>query len=444
MLINISDACRPGDNSLEGVHVLLTSQFAPPAADVEILRGLARRKHILASQEKMDNYRKIWTQANDLKMSKPPIFINEICWNEFRSIDLLKCRCTDPVAKLFEGELRKEIFIAENNLGNYIVEDYIEVPIIIYDTDFDIGEKVDIRKTDETNGIVSRHFKPFIKTMDDVSRIKMPEIHIEQELTDKLEALFHEIYDGIIPLRKVGGRGYWFTPWDYLIRTTGVEDAMIGMYDDPDFIEAIVKRYVDCSMEKMRRYSELGLWASNNTSVRVGSGGYGYISKLEPEKHSNDTNCDLKQMWGCGNAQIFSDVSPAMHWQFSLQYELEWISKFGVSYYGCCEPLYRKMDIMRKIPNLRKISMSPWNDLKVASEEIGKDYVMSCKPSPAIFASETFSEDETRAVIAKVLKDTEGSNIELIMKDISTVNYEPQRLIRWAAIAQEEIDRVYG
>lgn len=442
MLINVSDACRPGDNSLEGVHVLLDSDFHPPKEDLAILRALARRKSELANQDKMEAFRKMWTAANDLRMTKPPIFINEICWNEFRSIEALQTRCSDPVAALFEGELRKEIFIAENSLGNAIVEDFIEIPIVIYDTDFGIEERVDIRKTDETSGIVSRHFNAFITTMDDVEKIKMPTIRVEEELTAKLEALFHEAFDGAIPLKKVGGRGYWFTPWDYLIRVTGVENAMIGMYDDPDFIEAIVKRYVDCSMEKMRRYTELGLWASNNSSVRVGSGGYGNISCLAPED-GNELACDTKQMWGCGNAQIFSDVSPAMHWQFSLQYELEWIKKFGVSYYGCCEPLFRKMDIMRKIPNLRKISMSPWNDFKKAAEEIQGDYVMSCKPSPAIFATDVFSEEEARRQIRKILEETKGCNLELIMKDISTVNYEPQRLVRWAGIAQEEIDRMY-
>lgn len=417
--------------------------YSLPKEDVSILRSLARRKHELANLDRMNEFRSLWTDVNDLRMSKPPIFINEICWNEFRSIESLQAHCSHKVAQLFEVELRKEIFISENNLGNYIVEDYVEIPLVIFDTDFDIGEKVDILKTDETNEIVSRHFKPFIKTMDDVEKIKMPEIHIEDEITSKIEVLFHDIYDGIIPLKKVGGRGYWFTPWDYLIRVTGVEDAMIGMYDDPDFIEAIVKRYVDCSMEKMRRYSELGLWASNNGSVRVGSGGYGCISCLAPES-GNEINCDTKEMWGCGNAQIFSDVSPAMHWQFSLQYEMEWLSQFGVSYYGCCEPLFRKMDILRRIPNLRKISMSPWNDFKSASEQIKSDYVMSCKPSPAIFATDSFSEEEARKEVRRILDETKGVNLEFIMKDISTVNYEPERLLAWARIAQDEIDRMFG
>jgi len=45
-----------------------------------------------------------------------------------------------------------------------------------------------------------------------------------------------------------------------------------------------------------------------------------------------------------------------------IDYAVQWYEKFGLVYYGCCEPLDGKIDIVREIPNLRKISMSPWVD----------------------------------------------------------------------------------
>ena len=44
-------------------------------------------------------------------------------------------------------------------------------------------------------------------------------------------------------------------------------------------------------------------------------------------------------MWGCSNAQIFSEVSPKMHWEFALEHDLRWLRRWGLNYYGCCEPL---------------------------------------------------------------------------------------------------------
>jgi hypothetical protein len=39
--------------------------------------------------------------------------------------------------------------------------------------------------------------------------------------------------------------------------------------------------------------------------------------------------------------------------------------------------------------------------------------------------------------MAATLERLEGLHVELVMKDISTVRYEPQRLWEWARIASE-------
>ncbi len=46
-----------------------------------------------------------------------------------------------------------------------------------------------------------------------------------------------------------------------------------------------------------------------------------------------------------------------MHEEFALKYEMRWLEQFEVNYYGCCEPLHNRMDIVSKISNLRKVSM---------------------------------------------------------------------------------------
>jgi hypothetical protein len=147
-------------------------------------------------------------------------------------------------------------------------------------------------------------------------------------------------------------------------------------------------------------------------------------------------------MWGCSNAQIFSDVSPEMHWEFAIKHDLRWLERWGLTYYGCCEPLDRKMDVLRRIPNLRKVSVSPWCDAERVATEIGGDYVVSHKPSPAILAEDKWRPEQARADLRSFLEITKGRcHVELIMKDISTVRYEPQRLWEWAAIAMEEAER---
>src|ERR1035438_8036138 len=94
-------------------------------------------------------------------------------------------------------------------------------------------------------------------------------------------------------------------------------------------------------------------------TYRIGSGGLGDTDQL-PRPGYSPEHGRAHDLWGSGAAQIFSDVSPRMHWEFSLQYELRWMNRFALNYYGCCDVLHRKMAIMEKIPNLRKASMSPF------------------------------------------------------------------------------------
>jgi len=84
---------------------------------------------------------------------------------------------------------------------------------------------------------------------------------------------------------------------------------------------------------------------------------------------------------------------------------------------------------MRKIPNLRKLSVSPWNDYKKILPAINGDYVASIKPNPAIFVDDVFNVELARDNLERAIQaGGEFSHIEFIMKDISTLRYKPQNL----------------
>lgn len=144
-------------------------------------------------------------------------------------------------------------------------------------------------------------------------------------------------------------------------------------------------------------------------------------------------------LWTCAMAQVFVGVSPAMHKEFEIDYAVDWAERFGPVYYGCCEPLHNKIDIIRELPYVRKISMSPWGDVEVSAERIGGDFVFSRKPSSTLLAPDVWSPEaveadliETREVCAR-----HGRPLEFILKDIRTVRYEPQRLWEWVDVAMK-------
>ena len=143
----------------------------------------------------------------------------------------------------------------------------------------------------------------------------------------------------------------------------------------------------------------------------------------------------------CSMAQMFSTVSPEMLDEFEIELCMPLFKRFGLVYYGCCEPLDKKMAQVRKIPHLRKVSMSPWVDEELGAAKIKGDYVFSRKPNPALLAWPEFNEQAVREHVQASVDACarHGCPLELLLKDISTVKYEPKRLFEWARIAMEVV-----
>ena len=204
-------------------------------------------------------------------------------------------------------------------------------------------------------------------------------------------------------------------------------------------VHAFYEKMVQAWMIELDQFEAKNLLSLDCNNTRIGSGGYGH-SKALPGDNFNPDWVRPHNMWGCSNAQIFSDVSPEMHWEFAIEHDLKWLERWGLTYYGCCEPLAGKSHLLKRISNLRKVSCSPWNNSRQAIEELGNDYVISRKPSPAVFASKTFDPDQARREIRDFLDLAGGScHIEVIMKDISTVKYNPRQLWEWEQICMEEV-----
>jgi len=96
---------------------------------------------------------------------------------------------------------------------------------------------------------------------------------------------------------------------------------------------------------------------------------------------------------------------------------------------------------LKKMHNLRKVSITPWADINAAAEKMGTDYVMSVKPNPAN-AGPSFNEDTVRKELEPIIKAAKKNNcsFELVLKDISTVCYKPQNLTKWTQIAMEIVN----
>ena len=374
------------------------------------------------------------------------VWINEIPWHEMNVDDELTLRTAHPWARELETRLRRTLYQWRHMPGDMVVSDFIECPAghPQHRLRHPGGGR---RRAGPTPPTTS---SPGISTSRSGSRrtsrrSACPSVTHDEETTavvfDAMQGLFRDI----MPVRKVGQTHIWFTPWDYLIRWWGLEEAMVDLVERPEMVNAAVERMVDAWMVELDQFEALNLLSLDCNNTRVGSGGFGYTwdmpgRPLRPGARHCRTTC------GAARTRRSSPRSPRRCTGSSPFGTTCAGSSAGSSrYYGCCEPLDRKIDLLRKIPNLRKISVSPWNNFERVIREIAGDYVFSFKPSPAIFVDETWSPEKARAYLTGVLDKARGTcHVEIIMKDVSTVRYRPQNLWDWARVAMEVVAGIEG
>lgn len=418
----------------------MSRQINISVRDTDILRHLAERKAKIAGLPIQKQRKNMWTRLNRLEKVKPLVWLNEVPWHEMNAPDELTLQTSDPFCQGIEWQLRSELYQWDHMQGDMVVEPEMDSPLAVESTGFGIKEDVEAIEQDPKGGIISRHFQIQIQDEKDIVKIKDPVITHDAQLSEELFQIMSGIFKDIIPVRKAGRRGFWFAPWDELIRWTGVEEALTDMALRPDYIHAVISRLVEAYLKMLDQYAALGLLALNNRNIRIGSGAYGYTDEL-PKKEFDPVQVRTGDLWGCATAQIFSEVSPEMHWEFALQYETRWLERFGLNYYGCCEPLHNKLEILKRVPRLRKISVSTWMDVNKAVKEAAGKYVFSLKPNPAYLAEDTWRPELARKELETKLDIMRGCPVEIIMKDISTLRYEPKRLWEWAKIASETAEK---
>jgi len=407
-----------------------------PGADRDHLRRLAEALARVAADPLQAEHDRAWRALNGLRPgARPLVWINEIPWGEMAVGDELTLVCTEPSCRAIEERFRRTLYQWRHLRGHMIVEAVYDCPMVIRDSGFGIRQEGEVHPTGLSGAILSQAFVPQIRTLSDVEKIQRPEITVDRDASARLLEQAEGLFGDILAVRQRGVSHQWFTLWDHLIRWYGVEEAFIDMIDRPELVHAALARLLDAFLSRLDAYERLGVLSPTNGPMRVGSGGYACTDEL-PEAGGPPGSVTPSQQWGCGNAQILSGVSPAMHEEFSLRYERQWLRRFGITYYGCCEALHTKMDLLASIPNLRKVSVSPWADVAAMAAGIGGRYVLSYKPNPAVFVDPGgWHPERVLRELAAVLDRSRGCWLEIILKDISTVSGHPERLWSWADLA---------
>ena len=404
--------------------------------DLVVIRELAAQTAEIAALPVQEEKRRLWRGLNALQAERPMVMIDQVCWNEMEGSGELTLQTKDPDCRYYEEILRRVLFQWRHFPVDRVVEPFINVPMAIHNSGFGIEIEEEVAVLDATNDVVAHRYTNQFQTMDDLERVKTPLITHDAVETARRLAAAHELFDGLLEVRAWGLDPY-LSLWDPITTWMGVENALYGIIDRPELMHGLVARMTDGYMSMLDQLEDNGLLCGPQSLIHCTGA---YTDELPAEGY-DPLKPRTNDIWMFGLAQMFSTVSPRMFKEYEVDYASKICERFGLVYYGCCDPLDRKMAQVRMIPHVRKVSMSPWADQARGAAEIHGDFVFSRKPSPAMLAFDAFDPEAVRQdlTLTRDLCLKNDCPLELILKDISTVRYEPERLFEWARIAMQVV-----
>ena len=403
--------------------------------DVGILRELGAEVAEIAALPVQDEKRGLWRRLNARDPVRPMVMIDQVAWNEIRDEALIP-NCTDPECRTYETVLRRTLYRWRHYPVDMVVEPFIRVHKAIHNSGLGITVQEDTVATDPANDVVGHRYVNQFQTADDLEKIQVPRISHDTDETARRLDVAHEIFDGLLEVLPWGLDPY-LSFWDPISTWMGVEGALFALIERPEYMHRLVARMRDGYLAMLDQLEEQGLLCRPQSLIHC----TGAHSDELPAPGYDPGKPRTKDLWMFQLAQMFSTVSPEMFKEFEVDYTAPICERFGLVYYGCCDPLDGKMNEVRLIPNVRKVSVSPWASEDRAAAELGADFVYSRKPNPAMLADSTFDSERVRTHLAESVAVCEkhGCPLELILKDISTIRYEPGRLAQWAAIAMDVV-----
>lgn len=402
-----------------------------------ILRELAKQVKEITMDSRQDQYRKNWRNHNSFVRTRPLIYMRAYAFNEFFDHDKLKCQ--DPFLRHYEWAMHKTIF--HSTLGDDLVlEPWLTVPAIFKKNNW--GVHVGLGEKPEETGAAA--YNPEIASEEDFCKLRSAGHEIDEQATKERLDKLHESVGDIIEVDLDRGSQYRMWSGDIstdIAKLRGLEQIMWDAYDRPEFLHKLLAFMRDTILDSHRKAEAAGDWSlSCNQNQAVP-----YAKELKQPK-ANTYGVKMKEIWGFIASQEYTTFGPDLYQDFLLKYQIPIAEEFGLLAYGCCEDLTLKIDHLRKIKNLRRIGISPFADVRKCAEQIGTDYILSWRPNPSSMISTGLDEGFVRSYMQEHFEIFKENNnyFDITLKDVETVNHQPQNIKRWVEIVNEEIDKAFG
>ena len=405
--------------------------------DRTILRDLAKRYLEICNAERNVAAIELWRDFNSLRGTRPPV----LCSYDYTAMA--------PEIREAVGERRCESFrdvefaLRRWIWGADIADDHVYQPWVTVRAPMrppgcgSWGIEIDRIRDEHSRGWRNM---PVVRGMADLNAMEATPHECLDAHPPEAKQL-EEILGDILPVHV--RRSTVYPKWggtdlsEAAGALLGLEELMYALYEKPDLVHRMMAFMRDAVVANLTQ-SEAAGDVSTAESDNYGSPAY---SHELPDPAANSHGARLKDLCFFTHAQEFEAVGPAQHEEFLLNYQMPIMELFGQVNYGCCETLDNKIEMLRKVPNLRKILAGPTADFRKCVERIGSDYLISWRPNPAAMVSSGFDAASVRKQVREALAVADGCHLEIMLKELMTLEGDVTRLGRWTEIAMDEAQR---
>ncbi len=415
----------------------LPSDLIATERDLEhrTIRDLARRYRDLASEPKQAERRAAWRAHQVLQRTRPLIYVRGYAWREMAESRVL---CRDPELRAVENQLRQALFL-DTCGDDSVVEPWvtIEAVRILPEGGF-WGVPVPWTHSDQEDG--AGVWDPPLKTEADLDRLQAPTHRIDETATAVRLATVQEALDGILPVHVRRGWGMWSCDLSTeLGRLRGIEQLMLDMADRPAWLHRLVGFMTDALVALHAQTAAAGDWTANEHTNQCQP----YAAGL-PDPGHPAAPVGMDRLWYFMASQEFTSVGPRQWEEFLFRYQERIARPFGLVAYGCCEDLTRKLPMLRRLPNLRRIAVSPFANVRACAEAIGTGHVVSYRPSPADMVAYGYDEARIGGILRRDLALLRHNHYDITLKDVETVQGDPERIVKWVALTRRIAEELRG
>lgn len=410
------------------------------------IRELATKWMDFASQPVMNERKRLWKAVHDLRAERPVLLIETSSIDGFVSTSELVCE--DPFLRAVERNMRDTIRHAEETGDDIVIEPYYRIGWQLELSDFGVPVELRPAITAQNEPSLAYTFNFPIKKPGDIKKLKKRTLTVDREKALRFKAVLEDVMGDILPVRVANYDHFLVEPGDegwtgmfffgltwQIYRFIGNNGLLYWLYDAPDTIHRLMSYMLDDRIRIFEFLERERLLEVNTDNQMAGPRSYGYVSDLPGPDYRGEVT--LKDLWGWAESQETTIISPAMYREFFLPYLARLSSRFGLIYYGCCEPVDDRLElIMEAIPNLRSVSVSGWADFKKVGEMLGKKYVYSRKPTPAYISGKNPDWGLVEEDMKRTYDAARDCNLEILFRDVYTINGDRRRLGEWVAMTK--------